>query len=89
MAAMKERARDVDTELPGLDPWRPLPDDCVCLSMRKPKTDLDMQRVSELWNGRRDVDTDRRDRCSSASASRSTSVFSDGSPNWKRCTSSR
>ena len=56
MAAMKERARDVDTELPGLDPWRPLPDDCVCLSMRKPKTDLDMQRVSELWNGRRDVE---------------------------------
>jgi Leucine-rich repeat (LRR) protein len=51
-----ERARDVDTDLPGLDPWRPLHEACVCLSMQKPKTDLELRRISELWNGRRDVE---------------------------------
>ncbi len=51
-----ELAREVDTGPPDLDPWRPLHEACDRLCMQKPKNDLEMRRLSELWNGRRDVE---------------------------------
>jgi hypothetical protein len=51
-----ERFRDIDTELPDLDPWRPLHEACVRLSIQKPKDGVQMRRLAELWNGRRDVE---------------------------------
>jgi hypothetical protein len=52
----EERARNIDTELPGVDPWRPLHEACNWLCVQKPKSDAEMQQVSKLWNGRRDVE---------------------------------
>ena len=53
----QERVRDVDAEATlGLDPWRPLHEACDRLHIHKPKNDLEMQQVSRLWNGRRDVE---------------------------------
>src|SRR5262249_14073066 len=49
-------ARNLDTELAEPDPWRPLHDACERLCIHKPKSDLDMQQVGKLWNGRRDVE---------------------------------
>jgi hypothetical protein len=55
--ARPELARNIDNEATlGLDPWRPLPDACNSICVQKPKNDLDMQQVSKLWNGRRDVE---------------------------------
>jgi hypothetical protein len=51
-----ERFRDIDTDLPELDPWRPLHEACVRLSIQKPKDGAQMRRLAELWNGRRDVE---------------------------------
>jgi hypothetical protein len=50
-----ERFRDLDTDLPALDVWRPLHEACVMLSIQKPRDDAEMRRIAELWNGRRDV----------------------------------
>jgi hypothetical protein len=53
----QERVRDVDAETTlGLDPWRPLHEACDRIHLQKPKSDLEMQQVSRLWNGRRDVE---------------------------------
>ena len=52
---LHELARNVDTDPPGLDPWRPLHEACVRVCVQKPKNDLEMQRLGKLWNGRRDV----------------------------------
>lgn len=46
---------DFDTAL-ELDPWRPLHEACDRLCLRKPVNDEEMQRVANLWNGRRDVE---------------------------------
>jgi hypothetical protein len=55
--ARLEVARNIDNETTlGLDPWRPLHEGCERLCVQKPKNDLDMQQVSRLWNGRRDVE---------------------------------
>ncbi|HYK79222.1 MAG TPA: hypothetical protein VEU95_06315, partial [Micropepsaceae bacterium] len=55
--AHAERVRNIDTDTTlGLDPWRPLPEACRALCVQKPKTDLDLQRIGKLWNGRRDVE---------------------------------
>ena len=52
----QESLRNVDTDKTlGLDPWRPLHEACRTVCMQTPKNDLDMQQVSKLWNGRRDV----------------------------------
>lgn len=52
-----EIARDLDTDAAlGLNPWRPLHEACDRLCIQKPKTDLEMQQLSKLWNGRRDVE---------------------------------
>lgn len=51
-----ERFRDIDTDLPELDAWRPLHEACVRLSIQKPRNDADMQRLAGLWNGRPDVE---------------------------------
>jgi hypothetical protein len=52
-----ERVRDVDADATlGLDPWRPLHEACDRLHLQKPKSDLEMQLVGRLWNGRRDVE---------------------------------
>ena len=53
---LQERFRDIDIELPGLDPWRPLHPACVRLSIQKPWDDSQLRRLAELWNGRRDVE---------------------------------
>jgi Leucine-rich repeat (LRR) protein len=53
----RERVRNVDTDATlGLDPWRPLPEDCNCLCVQTPKTDAEMQQLAKLWNDRRDVE---------------------------------
>src|SRR5882762_5682073 len=52
----QELVRNVDTESPEVDPWRPLHEACDRLCVQKPKTDLEMRRLGELWNGRRDVE---------------------------------
>lgn len=53
----QELGRNIDNETTlGLDPWRPLHDACNSICVQKPKNDLDMQQVSKLWNGRRDVE---------------------------------
>jgi hypothetical protein len=55
--ARAEVGRNIDNETTlGLDPWRPLHDACNSICVQKPKNDLDMQQVSKLWNGRRDVE---------------------------------
>jgi hypothetical protein len=51
-----ERFRDIDGDLPGLDPWRPLHQACIRLSIQKPMDGAQMRRLAELWNGRRDVE---------------------------------
>jgi hypothetical protein len=54
--AYQDSVRDIDAETTlGLDAWRPLPPDCCCISVGKPKSDQDMQQVAALWNGRREV----------------------------------
>ena len=54
---LPELARNIDNETTlGLDPWRPLHEGCDRVCIQKPKNDLDMQQVSRLWNGRRDVE---------------------------------
>jgi hypothetical protein len=54
---LEERGRNVDTDTTlGLDPWRPLHQHCYSLNVQTPKTDAEMQRIGELWNGRRDVE---------------------------------
>jgi hypothetical protein len=50
-----ERFRDLDTDLPGLDVWRPLHQACAVLSIQKPRDDADMRRLAELRNGRPNV----------------------------------
>ncbi len=35
----RERFRDIDTELGDLDPWRPLHEACVRVSIQKPTDD--------------------------------------------------
>jgi hypothetical protein len=51
-----EVVRNIDTDTTlGLDAWRPLHEACKCVCVQTPKSDLDMQQVSKLWNGRRDV----------------------------------
>jgi hypothetical protein len=50
-----ERFRDLDTDLPDLDAWRPLHEACVMLSIQKPRDDAEMRRLAQLWNGRPDV----------------------------------
>jgi len=55
-APLQERFRDIDIELPGLDPWRPLHASCVRISIQKPTAETQLLRVAELWNGRRDVE---------------------------------
>jgi hypothetical protein len=53
----QERVRDIDAETTlGLDAWRPLHEACDRLHLLRPKSDLEMQQVSSLWNGRRDVE---------------------------------
>src|SRR3981189_1382834 len=52
----QELARNVDSEVLGLDPWRPLHEGCNALCIQKPKNDLEMQTVGTLWNGRNDVE---------------------------------
>ena len=53
----QERVRDVDADTSlGLDAWRPLHEACDRIHLLKPKSDLEMQQVSRLWNGRRDVE---------------------------------
>jgi hypothetical protein len=53
----QELVRNVDTDTTlGLDAWRPLHEACDRLCMQKPKSDLEMQQVSKLWNGRHDVE---------------------------------
>lgn len=55
--ARQELARNIDHDTTlGLDPWRPLPDPCNSICVQQPKNDLDMQQVSKLWNGRREVE---------------------------------
>src|SRR6266481_2228398 len=51
----QELVRNVDTEPPGVDPLRPLHEGCDRLCLQKPKSDLEMQQLGKLWNGRRDV----------------------------------
>ncbi len=51
---LHDRARNVDIDLDP-DPWRPLHEAYVHLSVQTPKSDLEMRRLSDLWNGRRDV----------------------------------
>jgi hypothetical protein len=51
-----ELARELDTGPPDLDPWRPLHESCDRLSFQTPKSDPEMRRIGELWNGRRDVE---------------------------------
>src|SRR2546430_167163 len=51
----QELVRNVDTEPPEVDPFRPLHEACDRLCVQKPKTDPEMQRLGKLWNGRRDV----------------------------------
>jgi len=53
---LQELDRNVDTEPLELDPWRPLHEACDRLCIQKPKNDQEMQQVSRLWNGRRDVE---------------------------------
>jgi len=53
----EERGRNIDTDKAlGLDPWRPLHSHCYSLNVQTPKTDTEMQRLGELWNGRYDVE---------------------------------
>ncbi len=53
----QERVRDIDADATlGLDPWRPLHEACDRLHVIKPKSDADMQRVAQLWGGRRHVE---------------------------------
>jgi len=47
--------RDLDTGSSGVDPWRPLPAECRAISMQKPKSEAELEKVGALWNGRRDV----------------------------------
>jgi hypothetical protein len=55
--AYADLARNLDTDATlGLDPWRPLPEGCRALCVQTPKTDADMQRLSQLWNGRRSIE---------------------------------
>lgn len=55
--AYADLARNIDNDATlGLDPWRPLPEGCRALCVQTPKTDADMQRLSQLWNGRRDIE---------------------------------
>lgn len=55
--AYADLARNLDNDATlGLDPWRPLPEACRSVCVQKPKSDADMQRLSRLWNGRRDVE---------------------------------
>ncbi len=55
--AYADLARNLDNDATlGLDPWRPLPEGCRAVCVQKPKSDADMQRLSGLWNGRRDVE---------------------------------
>jgi len=50
-------ARNIDNDTTlGLDPWRPLSEPCNSICVQKPKNDLDMRQVSELWNGRHDIE---------------------------------
>src|ERR1043165_4610668 len=52
-----ERARNLDEDATlGLDPWRPLHDACICVCIQQPKTDAELQRLAELWSGRRHVE---------------------------------
>src|SRR5262249_47883764 len=56
-AAYADLSRNIDEDaILGLDPWRPLPQGCRALCVQTPKTDADMERLSHLWNGRRDIE---------------------------------
>src|ERR1043166_7296055 len=53
----QELVRNVDTDTTlELDPWRPLHEACDRFCIQKPKSDLEMQQVGKLWNGRHDVE---------------------------------
>jgi hypothetical protein len=55
--AYADRSRNIDEDaILGRDPWRPLPEACRALCVRQPKTDANMQRLSQLWNGRRNIE---------------------------------
>jgi hypothetical protein len=55
--AYADLARNIDNDATlGLDAWRPLPEGCRALCVQTPKTDADMQRLGNLWNGRRDIE---------------------------------
>jgi len=55
--AYADLSRNIDEDaILGLDPWRPLPQGCRALCVQTPKTDADMERLSQLWNGRRDIE---------------------------------